>query len=503
MSLQSPTNDTTETFWGSKASVHCLLFGHAVFWLLVSGIFDIHPDMADHWVWSRYLTWGYFEHPPFVALTMRWATLFGSPIWGLKIGSVFFSVLILWSAYQVARSMVGEKAAWWFLLALEATPYFTLGSTFWHIDQPYMLFWLAGLWVLSQLVQSKNPKWMLAFGLVLGLGAESKYIMALLPLGFALFMLVNRQWLFLLKSPYTWAGALICFGLLAPNLHWNATHEWVTFSYNFKKGLTGGDPLRHFSLFTAGHLLLFSAVLAPAVWFRLFKSLPWRSQEKRGSSLSDGWPAEIYSMVLCTSLVPAVFFTAASFKGRGADPHWLNVTYFGLLLILANDWSRQASKMKLMGFAVAGNYLFVTLVMCLLFFNPMGADYRNTRPAKTLGWPTTAIQIEDQLQQSGLELPEYVISREYHLSGALSLYLPNHPWPHSLEKPVRNQWSPVEKVLQQGALIACPPKECPSVLGQVKVRFGQVPELLGTTQTESNGFVVRELELYTLKPVNR
>jgi len=490
-------------FWGTQKSVGLLLLLHGAIWLFVSAMFDIHPDMADHWVWSRYLTWGYFEHPPFVALTMAFATFIGDPIWGLKIGSVLFSMVILWAAFEVAKSMVGRKGAWWFLVFLESTPYFTLGSTFWHIDQPYMLFWLAGLGILARLVRTEDPRWMLAFGVVLGLGAESKYIMALLPLGFALFMAFNRRWLFLLKSPYTWAGALICFALLGPNLYWNATHQWVTFSYNFKKGLTGGDPLRHFSLFTLGHLLLFSLILAPAVWLRLFRVLPGWMKHRDCGTLNEGWPQGMFSMVLCTAIVPVAFFTAASFKGRGADPHWLNVGYFGLLLILAQDWSRRLKNSKLLVIALGFNYILVGSAVTVLFFNPFGYEYTDTRAAKTLGWAQSSQEVLQILDQAQIEAPQYVISREYHLSGAFSLYLPNHPWPHSLEKPIRNQWSPVKDILKQGAIVVCPPKECSALFEAVKLRFHQEPKYLGLVNTEVNGFAIRRLSLFYLQPVTQ
>ena len=95
----------------SKYSIYYLLILHFVIWIFVSFHLDIHPDMSDHWVWSRFLDFGYYEHPPMVAWNMRIITLIGnhfsiSEINSLKIGSVLFSTLycichFIWGNYSL------------------------------------------------------------------------------------------------------------------------------------------------------------------------------------------------------------------------------------------------------------------------------------------------------------------------------------------------------------------------------------------------------------------
>ena len=58
----------------------------------------------------------------------------------------------------------------------------------------------------------------------------------------------------------------------------------------------------------------------------------------------------------------------------------------------------------------------------------------------------TIDEMRKLLVAKGLGDPQYIVSREYQLSSALSFYFPNHPWPHSLEKTERNLWSPREEV---------------------------------------------------------
>jgi len=136
-----------------------------------------------------------------------------------------------------------------------------------------------------------------------------------------------------------------------------------------------------------------------------------------------------------------------------------------------------------------------------LGWNLWRLDYPETWAAKTLGWVETARQIEQVLADQQQPVPPFVVSREYHLSGALSLYLQSQPWPHSIEKPIRNLWSPEMEVLAQGALVVCPPEECPNLLPQVVERFGDRLVPLPSVEVALRGFVVRRLELYLLPPL--
>ncbi len=475
-----------------------LLLGlHFCVWLGVSLGLDIHPDMADHWLWSKYLSWGYYEHPPLVALTMWPVNLFGAPpILALKVGSVLFSVFILYLAYQLARLVFAEKTAWFYLLILESTVYFSFGSVFWHIDQPYMACWLLGLMVLVAWSRSQDHRLILLFGFLAGLGALSKYIMVLLPVSMVVWLVLSKPARVLLKRPETYLGGLIALGILSPNLYWNAQHEWITFSYNFQKGLSGANPSRHFIAFQSSQILLFSLPLAASFWFlwgrgRLKALQGWRNQE----------PALL--LLKLTGVVPFLFFSYAATQGRGADPHWINISYYSFFLFLAHHWSQSFSKQRAQGvfsFALAWNGLLVGLLLWQVLLNPLQLKPKQNLPfAKVTHWRETATQIEARLREYHLPPPRYVISREYHLSSSLALYLSFQPWTHSLEKPIRNLWSPRDQVIRAGGLLVCPDYECESVVRAAVAELGRQPKPLGMVETRGKGFVLRRLELYFFK----
>ncbi|NQU65666.1 MAG: glycosyltransferase family 39 protein, partial [SAR324 cluster bacterium] len=436
------------------------------------------------------------------AYTMRLVTLIGGNyILTLKIGSVLFSVLIFYLCYLVGGTFFDRTTAIIFLLILETTPYFSIGSVFWHIDQPYMACWLIGMYTVGQYLKSKQSYWILLLGLVLGIGGMSKYIMILFPMSLLLWCFFEKEARKLLVSWQTYVGALVAVLIILPNLYWNYQHQWVTFTYNFEKGLTGAVFGYRFILFTLGQLILFSIFYSTYFWTILFRK-KLNKIDRFSIGLTSGW-----TFLLVIGLVPIAFFSFTSLFGSRSDPHWSNVGYLALFLLLARYIvkqleKKQLNKQLLLFFAAILFNVALTSVL-LLQVNFRIFSVPNSLSSKLsvfVDWDKTARQIETIAKERQIRLPGFVITREYNLSGILALYLKHQPIPHSIEKPTRNVWSPVEKVLAQGALLICPMDECRKLVRKAEKRFNKELYLIGDVQTVRFGFVVRELSVYYLKP---
>ena len=115
---------------------------------------------------------------------------------------------------------------------------------------------------------------------------------------------------------------------------------------------------------------------------------------------------------------------------------------------------------------------------------------------KLVAWDQSAKQIDLILEQHQNYEPEYVISREYQLSGSLSLYMATHPLSHSLEKPERNKWSPDEAVKSSQYILVCVPKDCQKARNKIFKKFGKEMKHLEDIETRLNGYPVRQLSVY-------
>lgn len=489
-----------DKFLNSNRSIQIVLFVHFLIWIIIFQLIDVHPDMADHWVWSRFLALGYYEHPPLVALTMRLATLIGgSNIITLKVGSVLFSVLILWTAYKTAELYFDKKSALIFILIIESTLYFTVGSTFWHIDQPYMICWLLGLYIVGRYIKSGNINWIFLFGIVAGLGGLSKYTMILFPVCLLIWIVINKDARKLLVSWQTYAAALIALAIVFPNIYWNYQNDWITFNFVFEKGLTGSQHGENFIQFFSAQFLMFSLVYNIYFWWSLFKKRITRKltfgSEKTGK--------QGYQFLMITALTPMIFFTITSFQGSLTDPHWVNITYFSAFMLLGKYISYQLSignykrQLKLFISSYAINILLITVIVANILFRFLPSSPAESLTLKKLvGWDDTVLKIEQVFENKQLKFPAFVISREYQTASVLSLYAPTHPIPHSIEKAVRNVWSSVSEIKEKGAFLVCRPRECEKVLKKAEQRFDRPFQYLDRIQVSRFGNMIKDLKIY-------
>ena len=95
-----------------------------------------------------------------------------------------------------------------------------------------------------------------------------------------------------------------------------------------------------------------------------------------------------------------------------------------------------------------------------------------------------------------------MISREYQLASALSLYLDDHPWPHSIEKSERNVWSPVDQIQKHGAGMVSVVSECEKVYDQTFERFQTEILPVNEIKTAYGKRLLRNLFIYLVLPQN-
>src|ERR1700744_4141124 len=80
-----------------------IIFYFLLFWTILNAIqaytMELQADEAYYWMYSRYLDWGYFDHPPMVALFIRLGDSLMHNEFGLRMLTVFassVSIYLLW-----------------------------------------------------------------------------------------------------------------------------------------------------------------------------------------------------------------------------------------------------------------------------------------------------------------------------------------------------------------------------------------------------------------------
>ena len=216
----------------------------------IAGLFGVgvHTDESYYWVWSRYLDWSYYDHPPLVAWMIRLSSeLFGTNRFSLRFPAVLAWLATVFVVYQIASRMFSANrlAGWLAALVLVSIPIFEVGFHIVGPDSPLMLFAsLTYLFTFNAISRSSGKDWLYA-GACLGLALLGKYTAILLPVIIFLAMVSNRSARGELARWHPWAGLVLAALFFTPVLYWNYHHDWISFAYQWGHGT---DSQKGFSI---------------------------------------------------------------------------------------------------------------------------------------------------------------------------------------------------------------------------------------------------------------
>lgn len=189
--------------------------------------YGIFRDELYFIVCGQRLAWGYVDQPPLVPMLAAWShALAGDWLTGFRLIPALALSLTVAMTAEFARAAGGGKFAQWLagLCALGAPQFLSIGLLF-TTDTFQAISWLACAWILLRLEQTKDERWWLAFGAVVGLSLLSKYMIAFYVGALAIGLLATPLRRSLLR-PWVYAGALLGFVIVLPNILWQQAHGW-------------------------------------------------------------------------------------------------------------------------------------------------------------------------------------------------------------------------------------------------------------------------------------
>jgi 4-amino-4-deoxy-L-arabinose transferase-like glycosyltransferase len=181
---------------------------------------------------GEHLDWGYVDHPPLIALITRFAReVFGDSLWAVRLLPALAGAAVVLLAARLARELGGGALAQ--AVAALCAALAPIYLSIFHIlsmNAFEILLWTLGALVLARIVHTGDGRLWLLFGLVAGIGLETKHSM--LVFGFAAFVALaltpeRRHF----ARPWIWLGGLLAFLLFLPNLIWQQLHGWPTLEF--------------------------------------------------------------------------------------------------------------------------------------------------------------------------------------------------------------------------------------------------------------------------------
>lgn len=286
----------------TKKRAEQILFVFLGVWTFINVIqaafVEVHADEAYYWVYSRFLDWGYFDHPPMVALFIKIGDSLFSSTLGLRLMTVVTSTLSVYFLWKIV-SQYAHNIKLFVLLFLSVVLFHVYGFIT-SPDAPLFFFMVLFLYVYQRYVANDTFKWAFLLALVIAGMLYSKYHGILILL---FTVLSNFK---LLKRPTFWFIVGISTIVFIPHIWWQVQNNYPSFYYHVIDRSSAFYKIN----FTTEYLIAQLALAGPLVGWYMYKSAVALKSED----------AFIRAVKFCCIGI-FIFFFISTLKGR-VEAHW-------------------------------------------------------------------------------------------------------------------------------------------------------------------------------------
>jgi len=391
--------------------------------LFYLGNIELIQEEAYYWNYAQHLAPGYLDHPPVIALLIRFGTrLFGNDEFGVRFGAFTCWFITGFFAYNLAKRMFNSTTAFRALILVAALPIFFGVGLLSTPDAPLIACWSASLYFLYRaLVQDDSRSWYWA-GLSLGIGLASKYTIATLGPAVILFMLADpwaRKWFF---RPQPYVSALLALAVFSPVLWWNYENSWASFLFQTQKRML---EVSHFS--TPMLLLSILLLLTPTGFLGAVTSLlPKTADNGAENSASSKMYRGGYLFCLTMALVPLSVFVVFSFT-KEIKLNWTGPLWLSLVPFIAGSMIQSRGGLQKWIAKLWPQTLVVTICGygALLYYCAFGLPATPFASNVFLyGWDDLARQVNKLTHGPGNRQPLLVVGMDkYRTASGLAFYL--------------------------------------------------------------------------------
>ncbi|MBC7915219.1 MAG: glycosyltransferase family 39 protein [Pyrinomonadaceae bacterium] len=207
--------------------------------MLLAAFLEFGNDEVYYYTYALHLQTNYFDHPPGVALLIRFTTL---NLWlqdefFVRLGSIICATIGTILSYRIG-SLIRNKRTGLYSAILYNTSIYTsiIAGVFILPDSPQVVFWLWSLLLGLHLVkcsQSQRPvplRLWIFFGLITGLCMLCKVHGVFLWLGLGIYVVFfQRKWL---TQPGIYLAGIVSLLVFSPVIFWNIANNFVTWNFH-------------------------------------------------------------------------------------------------------------------------------------------------------------------------------------------------------------------------------------------------------------------------------
>jgi hypothetical protein len=329
--------NATHTNTRSDKPIWYFLLGWTIFNIIQSATLELHPDEAYYWIYSRFLDWGYFDHPPMVAVFI-WL---GDHIMHNELGLRFCTILVSSTSIYLLWLTLKRYAieARWFIIVMSGVLIFHIYGFTTTPDVPLFFFTTLFYYIYQRYIDEDKLKWALLLALIIAGLLYSKYHGVLL---IAFTVLSNIK---LLKRPSFWGIVVLAGVLYIPHVLWQVNHHYPSINYHlYERSAETYNPETTL-LYFPGQILMAGPLIG---WFLFYMALTIKVKDAfiRGLLVNfigtiiffflNTIKGEVQSHWTLIAFAPLAMLVMIRFKQRGSFPTWFaRLSIINTILIFA------------------------------------------------------------------------------------------------------------------------------------------------------------------------
>jgi hypothetical protein len=345
-----------------------------IMWLvinLIQAIFtELAHDEAYYWLFSKKLDWGYFDHPPMIALLVKIGSSVFQGELGVRLLPILLGVATLWIIFLLAEDKLSKVST--FIILISSIVIFKshIGGFLAIPDLPVIFFAALFFFLYKKYLVSDNLYLAFGLGLVAAAMLYSKYH-AILVLGFTL---LSNLSLFRRRTFYI--IPVVAIIAMIPHLLWQIENNFPTFEYHLVSR-SSKYAIVHNLNYLVSQLLVAGPLIGVFVFYHAVKS------KANGDIFQTAMKFNFYGFF--------IFFFLMSFRGHG-EAHWTAIGFISAVLLSVNEISKNQKSLRwVQGFFIPTLIIFLFIRVSLVFdilpkqFN-VGREFHN--------WDTWAQEIK-------------------------------------------------------------------------------------------------------------
>ena len=297
----------------SKENTRIAWFALAWFLInLVQSYFtEIIEDEAYYWVYSEFPAWGYFDHPPMIAMLIKLGSLILPGELGVRLFPSLLGAATILVVYQLIPKGNRDPRIYIICIIAITLMHLNVAGFLALPDIPLVFFTSLFFLVLKRFLVEDRMVQALGLGLIIALMMYSKYHALLI-----IFFTILSDWKLILRKTF-WVIVAVAVILYLPHIIWQVKNNFVSFQYH----LVGrNDPFQPRQILEyLGNQLLVTGPFVGVLLLYLAFARPAK---------------DAYERMLKFNLIGFFgFFFLSSVRGH-VEPHW-TAAAFPPMIVLA------------------------------------------------------------------------------------------------------------------------------------------------------------------------